>query len=77
MKWTFQLKAKATHMFFLRVLQVFETQRVNIRSFSAETDQDRMTVMVQFESDLHKAFRIEALLHKLVGIDLIQVENHQ
>jgi hypothetical protein len=76
MKWTFQLNAKATHLFFLRVLQVFETQRVNISSFSAETEQDRMTVTVQFESGLQKAFRIEALLHKLVGIDLIQVESH-
>lgn len=76
MTWTFQLSATQTHLFFQRVLQVFETQRVNIRSFTGESSQNTITILVRFDCELQHAYRIEALLHKLSGIHRITVQCH-
>ena len=53
---------------FSRVLQVLETQRVGIRSFSGQVHDGEVVIDADVETDPSKAHRIEALLSRLENV---------
>ena len=68
MTWDFHVLAITQRRLFSHILQVLESQMVRIPSFSGETNdiETCITIIVSFEQD--KAYRIEALLHRLEGV---------
>lgn len=73
MKWSFTIHAQQERRLFSRILQILETQLVTVCSFHGETDSVQSRVLFVVQSEQDKAYRIEALLYKLQGIDYVCV----
>jgi hypothetical protein len=73
MTWRFEVVATAHGRLLSRILQVLEVQRVSIHAFAAEMDGVGAKVTFSVSSEEDKAYRIEALLFRLEGIDQVSV----
>jgi len=73
MTWRFDVVATAQERLLSRILQVLEVQRVSIQSFAGHMNEARARVTFVISSQEDKAYRIEALLYRLEGIDLVSV----
>ena len=73
MTWKFHVLASAERRLFSRILQVLESQLVAIHSFAGDEDGTVIRVTTVFSSEQDKAYRIEALLYRLQGIQHISV----
>jgi hypothetical protein len=73
MTWKFYVVATVQERLLSRILQVLEVQRVSIHSFTGEMDEagTRVTFLVSSEQD--KAYRIEALLERLEGVNEVSI----
>lgn len=71
MTWTFHVLATTQQRLFSRILQILESQRVTIHSFGGEATATGTRVTFVISSDQDKAYRIEALLHRMEGIRTI------
>lgn len=60
--------ATESQRLFSRVLQVFETQRVDIRSFTGEVREREVGITVVCVLDPSRAYRLEALLNRLENV---------
>jgi hypothetical protein len=74
MTWKFHVYASEQRRLFSRILQILESQRVIIRSFSGETD-DHGACFASFvvSSEEDRAYRIEALLYRLEDVCDVKV----
>jgi (p)ppGpp synthase/HD superfamily hydrolase len=74
MTWKFHVHASEQRRLFSRILQILESQRVIIHSFSGEMD-DHGVCLTSFvvSSEDDKAYRIEALLHRLEDVHSVSV----
>jgi len=68
MTWKFHVLASAQRRLFSRILQIIESQTVNIHSFNGDTIDGNVRVEFVFYSEQDKAYRIEALLYRLEGV---------
>ena len=73
MKWTVYLEATNLHRLFSRVIQTLESQRVSISMVHAEVISERLVVTIGFESGSACAYRVEALLYKIHGVDSVVI----
>lgn len=73
MTWTFHIAAAKGQRLLSRILQVLETQRVNIRAFYGEINNDEVRVTIIASSEEDRAYRIEALLYCLKDVRSISV----
>jgi hypothetical protein len=73
MTWKFEVVATVQERLLSRILQVLEVQRVSIRSFKGVMVGTGATVTFTVFSEENKAYRIEALLYRLEGIDYVSV----
>jgi hypothetical protein len=71
MTWRFDVVATAQERLLSRILQILEVQRVSIHSFVGVMDgmAARVTFVVSSKED--NVYRIEALLHRLEGVDRV------
>lgn len=70
---TIRIRAVEGHRLLSRVLQVLEGQKVRIIAFSAELTDNGVGIFGTFTSDEDKAYRIEALLHRLEDVRSVTV----
>jgi (p)ppGpp synthase/HD superfamily hydrolase len=68
MTWKFHVHATQQRRLFSRILQILESQMVSIDSFAGEANDSGVCVIVVFSSEQDKAYRIEALLHRLEDV---------
>jgi acetolactate synthase regulatory subunit len=73
MTWMFRLHADRQPRLFSRILQVLESQMVSIHSFSGETTGASVEVIFEVSSEQGKAYRIQALLHRLQDVHSVVV----
>ena len=73
MTWRFDVVATVQERLLSRILQVLEVQRVSILSFNGEMSAMGARVTFAVFSEEDKAYRIEALLYRLEGIDRVSV----
>jgi (p)ppGpp synthase/HD superfamily hydrolase len=73
MTWKFHLQATAQRRLFSRILQILENQMVSIHSFTGETSGEEVRVTFLCSSEQDKAYRIEALLHRLEDVRSVAV----
>jgi hypothetical protein len=73
MTWRFEVVATVQERLLSRILQVLEVQRVSIRSFKGEMVGTGAIVTFTVFSEENKAYRIEALLYRLEGIEDVSV----
>ena len=71
MTWRFEIVAGVQDRLLSRILQVLEVQRVRIHSFSGDLNETGARVTFVVSSNEDKAYRIEALLHRLEGVDRV------
>lgn len=77
MTWTFHVIATNQRRTFSRILQVLDSQMVRIHSFSGNTNGTETCVTVIFSSEQDKAYRIEALLHRLEDVHSVLISAYQ
>lgn len=68
MTWTFHIDAAGTRRVLSRVLQVLDSQMVQMREFAAEFKEDRVLIKATVSSQHDSGYRIEALLHRLEDV---------
>jgi len=68
MTWKFHVHATEQRRLYSRILQILESQMVSIRSFAGEANDAEVCVTFVVSSEQDKAYRIEALLHRLEDI---------
>ena len=68
MTWKFHLQANDQRRLLSRVLQILDTQGVRIHTFSGETDITGTDVLLVISAEENKAYRVEALLHRLPDV---------
>jgi len=68
MTWKFYVLATTQRRLFSRILQVLESQMVDIHSFTGETNETETSAIFVVSSEQNKAYRIEALLYRLEDI---------
>jgi hypothetical protein len=68
MTWKFHILAITQQRLLSRILQILESQMVDIHSFSGETTNKDVRIEFVFSSEHDKAYRIQALLYRLEGI---------
>lgn len=73
MVWTFHVVASAQRRLFARILQILESQQVNIWSFSGTVNDEGCLVTVTIEFHDDRRYRIEALLHRLEDVRSVSV----
>jgi hypothetical protein len=73
MIWRFEVEAAAQERLLSRILLVLDQQRVTIRSFAGKIDIAEARVTFEVASDQDKAYRIEALLHRLEAVHSVDV----
>ena len=74
MIWKFHVQATGQRRLFSRILQILESQRVSIRSFSGEENSAWVSVAFVVSSEEDKAYRIEALLHRLEDVHRVSFQ---
>lgn len=69
MRWEFDVIASRDRRLFSRILQTLENQMI-VHSFSGDADREEDTVHIHFvvSSEENKAYRIEAMLHRLENV---------
>ena len=73
MTWKFHVLATEQRRIFSRILQILESQMVSIHSFSGRIGSEEACVAFLFSCEQDKAYRIEALLHRLEGVRKISI----
>ena len=73
MTWKFQISATENQRLFSRILQILDGQMVCIHSFTGQAREDGVCVHFVVSSEVDKAYRIEALLHRLKDIRSVSV----
>jgi hypothetical protein len=73
MTWRFHILATAQRRLFARILQILDSQLVSINSFAGEPNGDEMSITVVFSSEQDKAYRIQALLHRVEDVRVVSV----
>ena len=73
MTWKFQVSATENQRLFSRILQILDAQMVNIHSFIGQAREDGVCVHFVVSSEVDKAYRIEALLHRLKDVLSVSV----
>jgi len=73
MTWKFHVHASKQRRLFSRILQILESQMVSIRSFAAEATSAGTYVIFVVSSEEDKAYRLEALLHRLEDVRSVSV----
>jgi acetolactate synthase regulatory subunit len=73
MTWKFHVHAIEQRRLFSRILQVLESQMVSIRSFAGEVNSGGVRVVFVVSSEEDRAYRIEALLHRLEDVQSVSV----
>ncbi len=68
MTWKFHVHATEQRRLFSRILQILENQMVDIRSFAGEANEAEVRITFVVSSEQDKAYRIEALLHRLEDV---------
>jgi len=68
MTWKFHVSATTQRRMFSRILQVLESQMVEVHSFVGETGGEETCVSFLFSSPQDNAYRIKALLYRLEGV---------
>jgi hypothetical protein len=71
MTWKFHLQATDQRRLFSRILQILESQIVDIGSFRGEIADGNVLVELVFSSEQDKTYRIEALLYRLEGVQKV------
>jgi acetolactate synthase regulatory subunit len=75
MTWKFHVHATEQRRLFSRILQVLESQMVSIRSFAGEVNDAEVCVTFVVSSEQNKAYRIEALLHRLEDVRSVSFQD--
>lgn len=75
MTWKFHVHATEQRRLFSRILQILESQMVNIRSFAGEANRTGVRVTFVVSSEQDKAYRIEALLHRLEDVRSVSIQD--
>jgi acetolactate synthase regulatory subunit len=75
MTWKFHVHATEQRRLFSRILQVLESQMVNIHSFAGEANNAEICVAFVVSSEQDKAYRIEALLHRLEDVRSVSFQD--
>jgi hypothetical protein len=75
MIWRFEVVASVEERLLSRILQILEVQRVSIHTFAGDMDGAGARVVFAVSSEQDKAYRIEALLYRLEGIDQVSVSS--
>lgn len=75
MTWKFHVHATEQRRLFSRILQILESQMVSIRSFAGEANDAGVCVTFVVASEQDKAYRIEALLHRLEDVRSVSVHD--
>jgi len=75
MTWKFHVHATEQRRLFSRILQILESQMVNIYSFAGEVNDAGVCITFVFSSEQDKAYRIEALLHKLEDVRSVSIQD--
>jgi acetolactate synthase regulatory subunit len=73
MTWKFDVHASKQRRLFSRILQILESQMVSIHSFAAEVTSNGTYVIFVISSEEDKAYRLEALLHRLEDVCSVSV----
>ena len=73
MTWKFEVAATKQRRLFSRILQALESQMVTIDAFAAETKDDAVHICFVISSEEDRAYRIEALLHRLEDVRSVSV----
>ena len=73
MTWKFHVHATEQRRLFSRILEILESQMVSIRSFAGEANDAEVCVTFVVSSEQDKAYRIEALLHRLEDVRRMSV----
>ena len=74
MTWRFDVVATTQERLLSRILQVLDVQRVTIHSFAGEMSGTGARVIFVVSSKEDRAYRIEALLYRLEGVDEVAIE---
>jgi hypothetical protein len=72
MTWKFHVCATKQRRMFSRILQVLESQMVDVLSFSGEIAGEETCVSLLFSSEEDKAYRVKALLYRLEGVRYVK-----
>ena len=75
MTWKFHVHATEQRRLFSRILQVLESQMVSIRSFAGEVNGGGVRVVFVVSSEEDRAYRIEALLHRLEDVRSVSFQD--
>jgi acetolactate synthase regulatory subunit len=75
MTWKFYVRAIEQRRLFSRILQILESQMISIRSFAGETNDAAVYVTFVVSSERDKAYRIEALLHRLKDVRSVSFQD--
>ena len=75
MTWKFHVHATEQRRLFSRILQILESQMVSICSFAGEANSKGICVVFVVSSEQDKAYRIEALLHKLEDVRSVSMQH--
>jgi acetolactate synthase regulatory subunit len=73
MTWKFHVHATEQRRLFSRILQILESQMVSISSFAGEANSTGICLTFVVSSEQDKAYRIEALLHRLEDVRRVSV----
>lgn len=73
MTWKFHVCATTQRRMFSRILQVLESQMVEVESLAGEIGGEETRVRFLFSSTQERAQRIKALLYRLEGIRDVRV----
>jgi hypothetical protein len=73
MTWKVHIFAIEQRRVFSRILQILESQMVSIHSLTGTIGSEEVCVTFLFSCEQEKAYRIEALLHRLEGIREISI----
>ena len=72
MEWTYRITATSGPRVLMRVVQLFDNQRLAIRSLSLKDSDGRVDILINADTATEQARRIHAKLYHQV--DILQVE---
>jgi (p)ppGpp synthase/HD superfamily hydrolase len=76
MTWKFHIHATAQQRLLSRILQVLESQMVDVHTFRGRQSDRRAWIEIVFSSEQDKTYRIEALLYRLEGVQTVSAMPH-
>jgi hypothetical protein len=72
MTWKFHVLTTTQRRMFSRILQVLESQMVEVHSFAGESSGEETSISFLCSSPLDKAYRIKALMYRLEGVHSVK-----